>query len=65
LGCATSSDLISWVRSDLTLIGDGDLSGWDAEMQCYPNLVKVGDRICLLYNGNEFGRHGFGLAKLI
>lgn len=65
LGCATSSDLISWERSDLTLIGDSDLPGWDAEMQCYPNLVKVGDRVCLLYNGNEFGRHGFGLAQLI
>jgi hypothetical protein len=27
--------------------------------------VHIGKRLCLLYNGNEFGRHGFGLAHLV
>lgn len=65
LGCATSSDLFSWVRSDLSLTGDSELPGWDSDMQCYPHLVQVGERLCLLYNGNQFGRYGFGLAQLI
>lgn len=65
LGCAISEDLVSWVRSDLTLTGDSEQVGWDSDMQCYPHLMQVGERLCLLYNGNEFGRYGFGLAQLI
>lgn len=65
LGCATSHDLVTWVRSDLTLIGSGELAGWDSDMQCYPHLVQVRERLYLLYNGNEFGRYGFGLAQLL
>lgn len=64
LGVATSKDLVTWVRSDLILTGDSEPVGWDADMQCYPHFVQVGDRLCLLYNGNEFGRYGFGLAQL-
>ena len=33
-------------------------------MMCYPHLFECDGRICLLYNGNEFGKHGFGLATL-
>jgi hypothetical protein len=33
-------------------------------MQCYPHLFPCKDRIYLLYNGNQFGKHGFGLAVL-
>jgi hypothetical protein len=65
LGCATSSDLVTWVRSDITLTGNSELPGWDSDMQCYPHLVQVGERLCILYNGNEFGRFGFGLAQMI
>jgi predicted GH43/DUF377 family glycosyl hydrolase len=64
LGCATSNDLLSWAREDLTLAGDSRPTSWDTDMQCYPHLVRVGERLCLLYNGNEFGRYGFGLAEL-
>lgn len=65
LGCATSIDLVSWQRSELTLTGESELHAWDSEMQCYPHLVRVGERLYMLYNGNEFGRYGFGLAQLI
>jgi 1-deoxy-D-xylulose 5-phosphate reductoisomerase len=30
-----------------------------------PHLFKVDDQIFLLYNGNNFGRYGFGAAKLV
>ena len=37
---------------------------WDSDMNCYPHVCEVDGRIYLLYNGNQFGRHGFGLAVL-
>jgi hypothetical protein len=33
-------------------------------MLCYPNLFQRDGQTYLLYNGNEFGRHGFGIAVL-
>jgi hypothetical protein len=32
---------------------------------CYPHLCSSEGRVFLLYNGNEFGRHGFGYAELV
>ena len=63
LGYASSTDLIKWTRSEIHLIGDSHPTDWDSDMQCYPNLVKVKDQLYLLYNGNEFGRYGFGVAR--
>lgn len=64
LGYAYSDDLINWTRDDIT--GGIDISeeGWDSEMMCYPHIFAVDDQVYLLYNGNNFGRYGFGLAKL-
>lgn len=67
LGYATSRDLKNWVRDDQALGIDRapEYSGdWDSFMMCYPNIFRRGDDIYLLYNGNDFGRGGFGLAKL-
>lgn len=64
IGHAWSDDLLSWTRAD----DDPELKGtpgdWDGEMQCYPNVFHCRGKTYLLYNGNEFGRHGFGLAVL-
>ncbi len=38
--------------------------GWDSDMQCYPYVFECDGDIYLLYNGNEFGRWGFGVAQL-
>jgi hypothetical protein len=65
LGYASSIDLIDWKRSELQLTRDRTSTGWDSDMQCYPNFVQVNGQLFLLYNGNEFGRYGFGLARLI
>lgn len=64
LGYAHSTDLVHWVRDDALAGIDVSASGWDSEMQCYPNLFRCDGRIYLLYNGNEFGRTGFGAAVL-
>lgn len=64
IGYASSMDLVDWVRNDEMAGIDLSSQGWDSEMQCYPHMFRCDDRIYLLYNGNEFGRHGFGLAVL-
>lgn len=63
LGYAYSLDLENWTRDDSQGLGFSE-SGWDSEMMCYPNVFLCGGKMHLLYNGNEFGRFGFGLAVL-
>jgi predicted GH43/DUF377 family glycosyl hydrolase len=64
LGYAYSDDLRHWVRDDAAAGIDVSASGWDSEMQCYPHTFWCGDQVYLLYNGNAFGRSGFGVARL-
>jgi hypothetical protein len=62
LGYAFSDDLLSWHRDDDRLGLGLSESGWDSEMICYPNVIKLGDKLLLFYCGNDFGKHGFGVA---
>lgn len=64
LGYAYSDDLINWTREDENAGITTSEGAWDSDMMCYPNLVEINDKIYLLYNGNEFGKHGFGVAEL-
>jgi hypothetical protein len=64
IGYAYSKDLVNWSRDDDNAGIDISKEGWDSEMLCYPHIFKCNDKIYLLYNGNEFGRFGFGLAVL-
>jgi hypothetical protein len=64
LGHAWSDDLSEWIRDDDGAGIDVSTEGWDSAMLCYPNMFECDDRTYLLYNGNEFGRHGFGIAVL-
>jgi len=41
--------------------GSGDFDSW---MQAYACVVPNGDDLIMLYNGNDFGRKGFGWARL-
>jgi hypothetical protein len=65
IGYAVSDDLKNWIRNDDEVGIDVSEDGWDSDMLCYPCVFRCDDHIYLLYNGNEFGRYGFGLAKLI
>ena len=40
------------------------LEGWDSEMVEYPYVFKHKGDIFMLYNGNSYGKSGFGLAIL-
>lgn len=63
IGSAWSEDLTHWVRGD-DLLHDSDGFDWDSDMQCYPHVFSLDGRLYMLYNGNEFGKYGFGLAEL-
>ncbi|PZQ96953.1 MAG: hypothetical protein DI533_15480 [Cereibacter sphaeroides] len=65
IGYARSDDLVRWTRDDAALGLVGTRGDWDADMQCYPHLFVLDDRLMLLYNGNAFGRDGFGLARVL
>jgi hypothetical protein len=64
IGYAWSEDLLTWTRDDESSGISISEIGWDSEMMCYPHVFKCDDKIYLLYNGNEFGRFGFGIAVL-
>jgi sucrose-6-phosphate hydrolase SacC (GH32 family) len=64
IGYAFSDDLTNWTRDDARAGIDVSPGSWDSDMQCYPNVFECDGNIYLLYNGNEFGRRGFGVAVL-
>ena len=47
------------------LVGlDVSPNGWDSEMICYPYVFDHGRNRYMLYNGNGYGKTGFGLSVL-
>ena len=64
IGYAWSDDLVTWTRIDAASGIDVTPGDWDSDMMCYPHLFCANGKTYLAYNGNEFGRHGFGLAEL-
>lgn len=64
IGYAWSENLVDWIRADEEVGIDLSDSGWDSEMMAYPQIFHCNNKIYLLYNGNQFGRYGFGLAVL-
>ena len=64
IGYAFSDDLIGWARDDDSVGIDVSPGEWDSDMLCYPHVFHCDDKVYMLYNGNEFGRFGFGLALL-
>jgi hypothetical protein len=52
------------MRDDNMIALDATPGDWDCDMQCYPHLFTCQNRVYMLYNGNEFGCYGFGLAVL-
>lgn len=62
IGYAESIDGISWIRKDdLSGISLSE-EGWDSQMICYPYNVEVNNEFLMFYNGNGFGKSGFGYA---
>ncbi len=64
IGYAYSEDRINWTRDDKNAGIEYSKEGWDSTMQHYPHVFELDGNHYMLYNGNEFGKYGFGLAKL-
>ena len=64
LGYAESPDGTQWTRLDDQLGLEPSVSGWDSQMTCYPAVVTCAGKTYMFYNGNNYGRDGFGLAEL-
>jgi hypothetical protein len=64
VGYAESLDGIKWVRKDDIVGISRSVSGWDSDMIAYPHVIEIKGRLVMFYNGNGFGRSGFGYAEL-
>jgi predicted GH43/DUF377 family glycosyl hydrolase len=62
IGYAESNDGINWTRLDEQVGIDVSNEGWDSEMIEYPYVFDHKDKRYMLYNGNGYGKTGFGLA---
>lgn len=62
IGYAESLDGLKWVRRDPLSGIDVSESGWDSEMIEYGFVFRHAGRLFMLYNGNDYGRTGIGLA---
>lgn len=62
IGYAVSENGLFWnLRLDHSGIGVSQ-EGWDSEMIEYPFVFEHNDACYMLYNGNGYGKTGFGLA---
>ncbi len=62
IGYAESDDGLVWRRLDSQVGIDVSSSGWDSEMIEYAYVFEHGGTKYMLYNGNDYGRDGIGLA---
>jgi hypothetical protein len=64
IGYAESADGLDWRRmDDVCGLGVGE-APWASTMTCYPFVTQIDGRIVMFFNGNGFGRSGFGYAVL-
>lgn len=65
LGYAESADGLHWQRMDESIGLDVSDEPWESEAVEYGAEIRAGGRTWLLYNGNDFGRHGIALAEQV
>ena len=64
MGYAESEDGRNWIRHDDIVGIDVSETGWDSDMIEYPFVFDHKDQRYMLYNGNDYGKTGFGIAVL-
>ena len=62
IGFAISRDGRSWSRNDSVAGVEPEGTGWESDAVCYPYVFIKDQIVYMLYNGNEYGRTGFGYA---
>lgn len=61
-GYAESIDGINWIRKDELFGLEPSQVGWDSDSIAYPYVINFKGRKLMFYNGNGFGKTGFGYA---
>ncbi|MEM2130212.1 MAG: glucosyl hydrolase [Candidatus Bathyarchaeia archaeon] len=64
IGYAESKDGVNWIRKDNEVGIDVSKEGWDSEMICFSAVADIDGKRYMFYNGNDFGKTGFGVAML-
>lgn len=64
IGYCSSDDMMHWTRDDSKAGITISEEGWDSEMISYSHTFELNNNIYMLYQGNHFGKFGFGLAIL-
>ncbi len=64
IGYATSTDGVAWARHDEYGMNTAEPGAWDDEMVAFPGVIDTPHGTLMFYNGNGFGRTGFGVARL-
>ena len=64
LDYAESNDGENWERKPNKFNLTTSKEGWDSEMIEYASVIKHNELYYMLYNGNNFGKTGFGYSKL-
>lgn len=64
IGYAESTDGQNWERKDEEVGINKSQEGWDSESIEYPFIFMHKNEYYMLFNGNGYGKSGFGLAKL-
>lgn len=64
IGYAESGDGLTWERQDGRAGITVSTDGWDSETVEYPYVFDHEGQRYMLYNGNGYGRTGFGIAVL-
>lgn len=59
---AISDDALNWFKIPQSIFKT--MTSFDQQMQCYPQVLQLGSKILMFYNGNHFGKDGFGCASI-
>lgn len=54
-----------WIKQYQDTLPLGHLGDWDEQMACYGHVFQHEGKFWMLYNGNDFGKTGFGYAQWI
>jgi hypothetical protein len=65
IGYAESSDGVVWRRLDEDAGIDVSPGEWDGDMVEYPVVADVNGRRVMLYNGDDYGKTGIGIAEMV
>ena len=65
IGCAESADGLTWKRKDSEAGITESEVGWDSVLTAYPHVFDAAGSRWMLYNGNDYGKTGVGLAEWV